>query len=304
MARASLDFLIRETEAEYRAKAKTHLTSHALADFRRCPLFYWKKQQGLVPDEDRPAYLVGRAAHALILEGIETFEGRYAVGGPINPKTGQPFGANTKAWAEWAAGIGKDVLTDEQYALVTSMAVSVEAHPVAYELLADGLAEGVVRADYRSRPCQARLDFFNPQHGIIDLKTCDDLTWFEADGAVRLFAHRIPSAVWGLAGDSHRHDSAADLRQVAAADDDLVLLHGLHLSACALHADRLPAVDGDVAELGQHVVHAVPAAQELGQLLGEPADAAVHGVVVGGRILRRQQCRHCGRRVTTYESAE
>ena len=191
MAQASLDFLIREGEAEYRAKAKTHLTSHALADFRRCPLLYWKKQQGLVPDEDRPAYLVGRAAHALILEGIETFEGRYAVGGPINPKTGQPFGANTKAWAEWAAGIGKDVLTDEQFALVTSMATSVKAHPVACELLADGLAEGVVRADYCGRPCQARLDFYNPERGVIDLKTCDDLTWFEADARRFGYAHQF-----------------------------------------------------------------------------------------------------------------
>jgi hypothetical protein len=25
------------------------------------------------------------------------------------------------------------------------------------------------------------MDFFNPDYGIIDLKTCDDLTWFEAD---------------------------------------------------------------------------------------------------------------------------
>ena len=191
MARASLDLLIRETEAEYREKAKTHLTSHALADFRRCPLLYWKKQQDLVPDEDRPAYLVGRAAHALILEGIETFEGRYAVGGPINPKTGQTFGANTKAWAEWAAGIGKDVLTDEQFALVTSMAAGVEAHPVACELLADGLAEGVVRTEYCGRACQARLDFFNPHRGIVDLKTCDDLGWFEADARRFSYAHQF-----------------------------------------------------------------------------------------------------------------
>jgi hypothetical protein len=25
------------------------------------------------------------------------------------------------------------------------------------------------------------MDFFNEPHGVIDLKTCDDLTWFESD---------------------------------------------------------------------------------------------------------------------------
>jgi len=191
MAPATMHFLVREGEAEYRGKAKTHLTSHALADFRRCPLLYWKKQQGLVPDEDRPAYLVGRAAHTLILEGIEQFRARYAVGGPVNPKTGQPFGPSTKAWAHWAAGVGRDVLTDEQFALVSSMASGVETHPLAWELLAEGLAEGVVRAEYRGRPCQARLDLFNPQRGIVDLKTCDDLGWFEADAKRFFYAHQF-----------------------------------------------------------------------------------------------------------------
>lgn len=74
------DFLIREGEAEYRAKAMMRLTGHALADFRRCPLLYWKKQRGLVPDEDRPPYLVGRAACEASgtwpsgYEGVRTFD--------------------------------------------------------------------------------------------------------------------------------------------------------------------------------------------------------------------------------------
>jgi len=174
-------FLIRETDAEYHEKSKTYLTSHALADFRKCPLLFWKRKQGLIPDEDRPAYLLGRAAHVLILEGVEKFEAEYAVGGPINPSTGKPYGPQTKAYAEWAAAQGKAVLTDEQYGLIASMAASVAAHPVAAEILADGIPEGVVRVEYCGLPCQARLDFFNPERGIVDLKTCDDLTWFEAD---------------------------------------------------------------------------------------------------------------------------
>ncbi len=38
-------------------------------------------------------------------------------GGPINARTGKPYGASTQAYADWAATQGKPVLTDEQSAL-------------------------------------------------------------------------------------------------------------------------------------------------------------------------------------------
>jgi len=186
-----LSFLLQETEAQYREKAKEHLTSHQLADFRKCPALYLKKKQGLVKDEDRPAYLLGRAAHTLILEGRDKLEKEYAFGGPINPKTKAPYGSATKAYAEWATAQGKPVLTDEQLALVISLAGGVRAHTGACELLAKGRAEGVIRAEYGHMPCQARLDWFNPTAGIVDLKTCDDLTWFEADARRFGYAHQM-----------------------------------------------------------------------------------------------------------------
>jgi len=188
---ATLDFLVRESDAEYREKAKAFLTSHQLADFRKCPLLYWHKVQGLVTDEDWPAYLLGRAAHVLILEGRERFDAEYAVGGPINARTGKPFGANTQAYADWAAAQGKPVITDEQFALVVNLATGVRSHAIAAELLSDGVPEAVVRTEYCGRPCQARLDFFNPERGVIDLKTCDDLTWFEADARRFGYAHQF-----------------------------------------------------------------------------------------------------------------
>jgi hypothetical protein len=190
-APVNLRFLVRETDAEYRENAKTHLTSHALADFRKCPLLYWYKKQGLVPDEDRPAYLVGRAAHVFILEGSHRFGEGYAVGGPINARTGKPYGANTQAYAEWAASQGKPVLTDEQFALIVNLATGIRSHRAALDLLSEGIAEGVVRAEYCGVPCQARLDWFSPTRGIVDLKTCDDLTWFEADGRRFGYAHQV-----------------------------------------------------------------------------------------------------------------
>lgn len=192
MAQASLDFLIRETESEYREKAKAFLTSHQLADFRKCPLLYWHKKQGLVPDEDRPAYLLGRAAHVLILEGRERFDAEYAVGdGPVNPRTGKPFGANTQAYADWAAAQGKPVITDEQFALIVNLATGIRSHAIAAQLLSDGVPEGVVRAEYCGRRCQARLDFFNPERGLLDLKSADNLTWFETDARRYGYAYQL-----------------------------------------------------------------------------------------------------------------
>jgi hypothetical protein len=94
--------ILHEPAEQYHRQAKDNLSSHQLGDFRRCPLLYRKKKLGLIPDEDRPAYLLGRGLHTLVLEGRDRFEAEYAVGGPVNPKTGEVFGATTKAFADSA----------------------------------------------------------------------------------------------------------------------------------------------------------------------------------------------------------
>ena len=194
-------FLIAEAADVYHGKARDFLSSHRLADFRKCPELFHRKQLGLVDDKDTPAYLLGRAAHTLILEGREAFEAEYAVGGPVNPKTGLPFGKATKAFAEWADAQGKAVLTDENAAFVERLHEAVQAHPVAPGLLKWGVAEGVCRAEYCGIPCQVRPDYFHTDHlsacghaqagGIVDLKTCDDLTWFEADARRYGYLHQV-----------------------------------------------------------------------------------------------------------------
>jgi len=154
-------------------------------------LLYHRKRCGLVPSEDRPAYLMGRAAHTVILEGMEAFQSSFAVGGPVNPKTGLPYGSSTKAWAEWAEAQNKDVLTNDQYGLVMQMANGVQVNALARELLSHGVPEGVVRAEYSGVACQIRMDWLDPHQCIVDLKTCDDLTWFEADARRYCYIHQL-----------------------------------------------------------------------------------------------------------------
>jgi len=188
-----LKFLVREPAGVYHAKAKDNLSSHALADFRRCPALYRKKRLGLVPERDSAALLIGRAAHTLILEGRERFEAEYAVGGPVNPRTGKPFGSNTKAFAEWAERVGTPVLDDWQAARIEQMAASVRGHLFARELLREGVAERVVRCEFGGHRCQARIDWINPTpgRGIVDLKTCECLDGFESDFRAFGYAHQL-----------------------------------------------------------------------------------------------------------------
>lgn len=189
--RTWLDALTRESALAYHARAAECLGSHRLATFRECPLLYHLQQTGQVADEDRPAYLIGRAAHSLILEGPDVFAGEYAVGGPINPRTGAAFGSGTKAFAEWAEQQGKPVLTDDQAALVRCMAAGVASHPLAATILSAGIAEGVARCDYQGVASQVRIDWASPTHGIVDLKTADNLTWFEVEARRFGYLHQL-----------------------------------------------------------------------------------------------------------------
>ena len=198
-------FLIREPAEVYHAKARENLSSHALADFRRCPLLYRRKQLGLIPDTDRPAYQIGRAAHTLILEGRPRFDAEYAIGGPINEKTGKSYGPATKAFAEWAEQQGKPVITEEQAVLIEQMAAAVRAHDGATRLLAEGIAEGVVRTRHLDLACQGRFDwlFTGDSPALVDLKTCDSLDWFEGESRVFGYIHQLAfyrSLLWQQTG--------------------------------------------------------------------------------------------------------
>lgn len=186
-----LDHLLDEPEAVYAARRADHLSSHSLAEFRRNPRLYRKKQLGLVQDQDRPSYAVGRAVHCRILEGTEEFARRFAVGGPINPKTGRSFGCDTKAYQEWLQAQGRPAVTDEVAALCESLAQAVQVHDAARELLAAGRAEGVARGDYGGFPCQARLDWVHPEQGIVDLKTIDNLDYFEMQARSFDYVHQL-----------------------------------------------------------------------------------------------------------------
>lgn len=181
-------FIVDIPADEYHQAAKDgqFLSSHLLGDFRACPLLYHKKMTGAIEPTDTAAYQTGRALHTLILEGRARFDEEYLISsGPTNPKTGEPFGKLTKAYKEWLAAQKRPIVDSEEFGWMSKLQSSVWLHPVANALLEHGRAEGTVRCALHCEPCQIRMDWFNPDFEgrpvIVDLKTCDNLSFFERD---------------------------------------------------------------------------------------------------------------------------
>jgi hypothetical protein len=176
-----MDVFHSEPAEQYHAMAGEYLSSHQLIDFIRSPWLYRKKALGLIPNEDTPEMAIGRATHVRILEGKDAFEKEFAVGGPINSKTGKPYGPQTKAFAEWCRAAGKPGVHQDDLGLIEQMAAGVAMNGKAVDLLSIGRAEGVIRACLEGAYCQARFDWVNPGEGIVDLKTAKNLDRFEWD---------------------------------------------------------------------------------------------------------------------------
>jgi hypothetical protein len=188
------DIFTHEPDEVYHSKAKAYLSSHQLIDFIRCPLLYDQKRKGLIFEKESSTFQLGKAAHMRILEGQHVYENHFAVGGPINPSTGKPFGSQTKKFAEWQKLQIKPFLSQEHADLIEKMALGLSLTDCAVELISNGIAEGVLRTRYCGVDCQIRVDWLNPNRGIVDLKTCDDLTYFEADA--RLYKYRNQMAFY------------------------------------------------------------------------------------------------------------
>ncbi len=179
-----------ENEDDYHAQSKCGavMSSGMLKKFRDCPYAYHLATLGETEERDTAAYRFGRAAHKMILEGKDAFAATYHVGGPINEKTGKPYGVETQAYAAWLDehGLTKDrIITPDEGVTLSTMAAMVRSHTEAAAALDFGWPELVLRHDLHGVPCQIRMDWLTHDaegnYCIIDLKTTDDITYFESD---------------------------------------------------------------------------------------------------------------------------
>jgi len=187
----SLGFLDREPLDAYRAQEAEHLTAQHLIDFRKDPFVFRKRQTGLLPAEKAHDHDVDRAALVLTLEGQQEYERQFISGGPVNPQTNEPYSIYSSEYRDWAAGQDRTVLTNEQAQTVEHIDYGVRMHAEARKLLANGVAQGVVRCEYRGMACQSRLDWVSPSQGLVGLAVCDSLSWLDTTLRIGGFVHRL-----------------------------------------------------------------------------------------------------------------
>ena len=191
---SSVEFLdVPEEEYHEAARKREFTSSHYLALYRKCPALYHRDLLGIAARKDSAAFALGRAAHVAILQGKDAFDAQFRVDdGPINERTGKPFASGTKAWDEYFADEPRTVVSTADFGVIQDMRLSVLEHPAAAPYLEKGRAEGTIRVpDFCGLPCQIRIDWFNPERGIVDLKTCADLDRFVWDAKDYGYVHQL-----------------------------------------------------------------------------------------------------------------
>ena len=183
---------------QYHADAASgrYLSSHNLAQFRACPLTYSLMMTGKLKRPESPALAFGRACHVYTLEGHDVWQRDFLVSDvPINERTGQAYQRTSQKWQEFMAKQSKEVVSCKEFEMIEQMAQSVWNHPDAKQLLEHGEAECTIRVeDFCGLPVQVRLDWFNGDFGIVDLKTTSDLPGFESEA--RKFGYGFQLALY------------------------------------------------------------------------------------------------------------
>lgn len=184
------------TNAQYHAHpavSKSHLDAIA-----RSPLHYWEKylNPDRQPEPPNPAFIIGSAAHSLVLEP-QAFVRDFAVAPEgINRRTNE-------GKAQWAAfesqAGGKTIIDGETYRQAQAIAAAVANHPAAGPLLREGQAEvSVLASDPETGVAiKCRPDWLRDDGWIVDLKTTSDASPAGFGKSVANFRYHVQAA-WYL----------------------------------------------------------------------------------------------------------
>jgi len=180
-----MPIILGEPAHQYHANPATGSTSAKLA--RKSLRLYRDQLDGLIPREEKPCWQVGTIVHLRTLEPE-----RYALTtrsqGPINAKTGKPYGRDSNAFADWQAANPAIIMVEP---FIDAMCARMPAH--VRDVLSSGVAEATVRVAYDDRlTVQCRPDWMRGGDDW-DLKTIDDVDAWERQ--VRSFDYWF-SAGW------------------------------------------------------------------------------------------------------------
>lgn len=168
--------------ADYRANPAANI--HALMDFAKSPAYYrWRRDNPRqLTTESKKAFDLGRAIHAMVLEGDEAFESQFAVMPPNCQRNSNVGKANH---AEFMAGVnGRTIIPADQFELASHCTAIIQSYPITAEIFApeNGQPEQscFAIADFPPIPLKCRPDWLMPDM-IVDLKTCKSIYEFERD---------------------------------------------------------------------------------------------------------------------------
>jgi len=146
------------------------------------------------------AMRLGSLEHLMVLEPKRFSE--CVVPAPINEKTGKAYGAETKAWAEFAmAHKGKIVATDEDIESARRMADTLHSHPAIGPLIRGAAAtELTLVASLFGVKCKVRVDVL-PEWGgslLLDLKTTKNAGERAFAASIANFGYDLQAAMYTM----------------------------------------------------------------------------------------------------------
>lgn len=195
------------TDLDYQTRNERFITSSKIKLLEVCELFAKYKYEDRVesPLEVSDALTIGSALDCLKTYGEEAYREKYAVverritnieeelekaetkrreamSDLKNDGTQSAAGVKAQYYAERRIDelnmlIGKTQLTASQGDLIAQMARECEAHPLFPKSFKK---RNVVWLAFGKYPCKAELDHFEPERGIVDLKTCANIESFRA----------------------------------------------------------------------------------------------------------------------------
>lgn len=211
MKPTDLQHILDESDKHYRSLDA--LTSSKIKEFVKSPLLYRMRRLGIWPRATTSAAMrIGTLVHAATLEPMR-FAASIRTDAPINPKTGNPYGADTKAASAWAEEVelqGGFASTPDERAAIETMAASVHAVCAEHGIplfengaTDDAVAESTLRGTMDTIGLvQCRPDLWDMHRNTIyDLKTCSDVDNFK--WSVRDFRYDLQAAWYMLLAEEY-----------------------------------------------------------------------------------------------------
>lgn len=161
------------------------------------------KLDGIYQPAQSPAMSIGSIIHRMVLQPgtIQTTDT-----GPINERTGKPYGRDTKAFSEWQS------LNPEMVVIDPWIRTMLDRMPVEIaDIFAAGKPEvSVLREETKTGlPIKARIDSLDGMATITDLKTCNDCDGSAIDREIRRHLYWFQEAFYRMimlqeTGETHR----------------------------------------------------------------------------------------------------